>query len=182
LVEFTIFSQHLLPKHEYDFEVKAYINKYLQLNDYNVIHEEFGIIPMTDRSFPINTGKHIIYIGTAGGQTKASTGYTFRRIQEHSQALVYALIQTQKPYLNRQSYNRFKLYDRMLLNIMLKKRYATKDIFTLLFQKNKPGTILKFLDEQTTFSEDLKIMSTTPYAPFLAALTDIVLHKKQVLS
>jgi lycopene beta-cyclase len=108
LIEFTIFSEHLLPKNQYDIEVKAYINKYLGLKEYKVMHEEFGVIPMTDHAFPVNTGKHIIHIGTAGGQTKASTGYTFRRIQQHSQALVQTLTQTGKPYLEKPSYDRFK--------------------------------------------------------------------------
>jgi lycopene beta-cyclase len=69
----------------------------------------------------------------------------------------------------------------MLLNIMAKNRYSVKDIFTLLFKKNKASTILRFLDEQTTFAEELKIMSTTPYAPFLAALSDLIQHNKRAV-
>jgi lycopene beta-cyclase len=70
----------------------------------------------------------------------------------------------------------------MLLNIMAKNRYSGKDIFTKLFQRNAAGIILKFLDEDTRFSEELKIMSTTPYKPFILALGDILLHKKPFFS
>lgn len=178
LIEFTVFSADLLPAPYYEVEIREYVKKYLQLPAYTVVHEEFGVIPMTDHPFPANTGKHILHIGTAGGQTKASTGYTFLHIQQQTQAIAEALARTGKPYTTNSSAGRYSLYDSMLLNIMAKHRYPVKDIFTLLFRKNKASTILKFLDEQTTFAEDLKIMSTTPYLPFLASLSDVLWHNK----
>jgi lycopene beta-cyclase len=48
-----------------------------------------------------------------------------------------------------------------------------KDIFTLLFRKNPPGRILKFLDEDTSFAEDLQIMASVPSFPFLQALAGV---------
>ena len=57
------------------------------------MEEEFGIIPMTNADFPFfKNGMY--YIGTAGGQTKASTGYTFRFIQKQADAIVEQLILT----------------------------------------------------------------------------------------
>jgi lycopene beta-cyclase len=181
LIEFTVFSESLLPADSYDIQIEAYIKDYLHLPDYSVIHEEFGVIPMTDHQFPVSTGKHIIHIGTAGGQTKASTGYTFLRIQQQTQAIVQALIASGNPYVPSSSPGRYKVYDSMLLNIMAKSRYATKDIFTQLFRKNKASIILRFLDEETTFTEELKIMSTTPYLPFLTALSDVFWHNKRTV-
>ncbi len=174
LVEFTVFSGELLPDDYYDEEVGRYLRDFLKLDAYQALHKEFGVIPMTDHPFPRQQGKHIIYLGTAGGQTKASTGYTFRRIQQHSQALTKALLETGKPYVTAPGKPQFALYDSMLLNVMARNRYPIKDIFTLLFQKNPPARILKFLDEDTSFAEDLKIMYSTPYAPFLAALWDVL--------
>jgi lycopene beta-cyclase len=181
LIEFTVFSSNLLPKSLYDQELSSYIKNFLKLTTYSVRHQEFGVIPMNDHPFRTYTGGHIINIGTVGGQTKASTGYTFLRIQQHIKSLVQTLLATGKPYMAVATNSRFKLYDSMLLNIMAKHRYSGKDIFTQLFQKNKPGTILKFLDEETHFGEELKIMSTTPYKPFIHALGDILLHKKPLI-
>jgi lycopene beta-cyclase len=181
LIEFTIFSDSLLPANIYTAQIQAYIKEYLHLQAYSVVHEEFGVIPMTDHPFPRTIGKHIIHIGTAGGQTKASTGYTFLRIQQQTQAIVHALVQTGKPYVPSSTPGRYNIYDSMLLNIMAKNRHSVKDIFTVLFKKNKASSILKFLDEQTTFAEDLKIMSTTPYFPFIAALSDVFWHNKRAV-
>ncbi|QHT68301.1 lycopene cyclase [Rhodocytophaga rosea] len=181
LIEFTVFSGNLLPADIYTAQLQAYVKEYLHLPAYRVVHEEFGVIPMTDHQFPRTTGKHIIHIGTAGGQTKASTGYTFLRIQQQTQAIVESLVKTGEPYVSSLAPGRYNIYDSLLLNIMVKNRHSVKDIFTVLFKKNKPGTILKFLDERTTFAEDLKIMSTTPYLPFLKALSDVCWHNKRAV-
>jgi lycopene beta-cyclase len=182
LVEYTVFSGSLLTIPEYDQQLTDYIRKFLRLDTYTIRHQEFGVIPMNDHPFCTYTGKHIVHIGTAGGQTKASTGYTFLRIQQQVKSIVQTLLASGKPYMHISTSNRFKLYDSMLLNIMAKNRYSGKDIFTKLFQKNPAGTILKFLDEDTQFNEELKIMSTTPYKPFILALGDILLHKKPIFS
>lgn len=182
LIEFTVFSSNLLEKSAYDLELKDYIKNFVKLDNYTVRHQEFGIIPMNDHPFPLHTGKHMLNIGTAGGSTKASTGYTFLRIQHHIKSLLKSLLATGKPYIFTPASSRFKLYDSMLLNIMAKNRYSGKDIFTKLFQKNDAGTILKFLDEETHFAEELRIMSTTPYKPFILALGDILLNKKPLFN
>jgi lycopene beta-cyclase len=178
LVDFTVFSGNLLPKSLYDEELTNYIRKFLKPSTYTIRHQEFGVIPMNDHPFEKYSGKHIVNIGTAGGRTKASTGYTFLRTQQHIKEIVQSLLVNGKPYLSASARGRFKLYDSMLLNIMSKNRYSGKDIFTKLFQKNNAASILKFLDEETDFAEELKIMSTTPYKPFIFALGDILLHKK----
>lgn len=137
LIEFTVFSDSLLPADEYDAQTQAYIKEYLHLPVYSVVHEEFGVIPMTDHPFPLTTGKHIIHIGTAGGQTKASTGYTFIRIQQQTQAIVHSLVKSGEPPALSSSPGRYNLYDSMLLNIMAKNRHSVKDIFTELFKKKQ---------------------------------------------
>ncbi len=172
LVEFTIFSGNLLSDGQYEQAVADYLDRYLSIQEYQILHKEFGVIPMTDHPLPLARSKRIVFIGTAGGQTKASTGYTFRRIQQHSQAIVQALITFGTPQVSPHA-ARFDLYDSMLLNLMEKNRYAIREVFTHLFRDNSPGQILKFLDEETSFAEELKIMSTTPSIPFLKALTDV---------
>ena len=51
--------------------------------------------------------------------------------------------------------NKFWLYDLLLLDILSKRNELGASIFGQMFQKNHPTKILKFLDEETTFLEDL---------------------------
>ncbi len=76
IVEYTLFTEKLLEEKEYDAELKKYISEKLQITDYEVIEDEFGIIPMSDEATKEFPSKHIVRIGTSGGYTNPATGYT----------------------------------------------------------------------------------------------------------
>ena len=77
LLEYTLFSHRLLAKEEYEAEIENYIKK-LGITNYQIIEKEQGSIPMTSYPFWKKNSKKVLNIGTAGGWTKASTGYTFK--------------------------------------------------------------------------------------------------------
>ena len=67
---------------DYDNQIKEYIEKHLKIKNYKITYKEIGAIPFFYPSF--KNEKNKINIGTAGGMTRLSTGYTFLNIQEHS--------------------------------------------------------------------------------------------------
>jgi lycopene beta-cyclase len=169
LVEYTLFTRDLLTSHEYDDALTNYIRDFLKLEQYLVEEEEFGVIPMTNYPFPAHQGR-IIHMGTAGGQTKASSGYTFQFIQKHAQKIVDSLAQNGTPYLTKSlAAKRYSFYDSTLLHILDKRKLEGKSVFTDLFKKGDPQTVLKFLDNETTISEDLSIMYRLPKMTFARA-------------
>lgn len=169
LVEYTLFTGELLQPEQYDKGLKQYIKQYIFDGPYKVTEEEFGVIPMTNHRFATHQ-HHIINIGTAGGQTKASSGYTFRFIQKHTAAIVGQLIKTGKllPGQIRKE-KKFHFYDGVLLNILHHKKYPGREIFTDLFKKNKPQQVLRFLDNESSIKDELKIISSLPTLPFFKA-------------
>ena len=67
---------------DYTIQIKNYIEENLKIKDYKINYKEEGAIPLF---YPVNNKeKNKINIGTAGGMTRLSTGYTFLNIQEHS--------------------------------------------------------------------------------------------------
>ncbi|MEI6949485.1 lycopene cyclase family protein [Paraflavisolibacter sp. H34] len=164
LVEYTVFSKNLLPDTAYEAELKAYVEGRLQLRNYSITEKEFGVIPMTNYSFPSSQG-NILHIGTAGGQTKGSSGYTFRFIQKQSAAMVQHLVRTGTPFSPRSS-PRFHFYDSVLLNILDKNSLPGDRIFAQLFRRNPTPRVLKFLDNETSLPEDLRLLCTLPTFPF----------------
>ena len=64
---------------DYDQQIKEYIEKKLNLKNYKITYKEIGAIPLFYPSFKNEKSK--INIGTAGGMTRLSTGYTFLNIQ-----------------------------------------------------------------------------------------------------
>lgn len=176
LVEYTLFTEQLLPQEEYTQALQAYIEKKLGIKNYNITHEEFGIIPMTNYLFPNNEGK-IIYIGIAGGQAKGSSGYAFKFIQKRTTQIVQSLVKSNHPFTKRSlNDKKFHLYDSVLLQVLQQKKMQGADIFTAIFKKNKPQTVLQFLDNNSSFLQDLQIMSSVPTSVFLPAAIKEILH------
>jgi len=167
LVEYTLFSSSLLQPAQYDEGLKAYIGQHLKIDDYKITDTEFGIIPMTNHHFSSYKG-NIINIGTAGGQTKASSGYTFRFIQKNSAVIVQQLINAGNPFIQKKQ-RRFHFYDSVLLNILHTESLPGKKIFTDLFKKNKTQSVLRFLDNESSVADELKIISSLPTWPFFKA-------------
>ena len=168
LVEYTMFSPQLLEQPEYDRNLHDYISNWLGCSAYTVSSEEFGVIPMTNFPFQ-KTDHHIINIGTAGGQTKASSGYTFQFIQKKTAEIVAALARGDDPAKLQTTSPKYNFYDSVLLNVLATGKMPGDKIFTHLFRKNPAGNIFRFLDNETSFMEDLKLMTTLPTMPFLKA-------------
>ncbi len=168
LVEYTLFTEALLDTEQYDAGLKGYIKDYLQLNEYTIVEEEFGIIPMTTRRFPFQW-EGVYNIGTAGGQTKASTGYTFQFIQKQSAAIVELLKNGQPLPVEWPSPGRFHFYDTVLLRLLEKKMPSGADIFSRLFERNKAAEIFRFLDNDTSLWQEIRIMSTLQIGAFFRA-------------
>jgi len=163
LVEFTVFSKDIWSKEAYEKELEKYINSHIH-SSYEVIEEEVGAIPMTD--FPLTRsekGSKIIKIGSAGGASKGSTGYTFSRIQEDAALMANRLANNNLPLIaNHFSKNRFRWYDSSLLGMLAKPNNSGDKFFFDLFAKNKTEDIFSFLNEKTSSRTELKIMSSTP--------------------
>ena len=170
LIEYTLFSSHLLPSEEYDAGLKTYIEDVLGIRQYTINHVEAGIIPMTDHPFPRRLGQRVMSIGTKGGRVKPSTGYAFLRIQRDSAAIVQSLIEHDQPFAVPPRRRRFGLHDSILLNIMTHHPDDLKPIFTLMFRHNPIQRIFRFLDETATTSEEVRFIASLPPWRFLQAL------------
>ena len=66
--------------------------------------------------------------------------------------------------------NRFWFYDLIFLDVLYYKNHLGKQLFTDMFNKNNPKTIFKFLDNKSSFIEELKIMLSFPKTIFLSAV------------
>jgi len=168
LIEFTMFSEQLLNQGDYDNSLREYIRTHLPCNEYSITAQEWGTIPMTNHRFSTGENK-IIHMGTVGGQTKASTGYTFRFIQKNAAAIVESLSAGSKQLNKSMSSAKYHFYDSVLLNVLATGKVAGDKIFTQLFRKNPPRRIFQFLDNESTLLQDIKLISTLPVIPFLRA-------------
>ena len=168
LLEYTLFSADLLPKEEYETEIKKYIEK-LGITEYEIVEKEQGNIPMKSYPFWKHNTKNIINIGSVGGWTKASTGYTFKNTIKKSKQLV-GFLSSESDFRKFHRKDKFWFYDLLFLDVLYRRNDLGSSVFSSLFKKGNPTLIFKFLDEETSYPENLQVMLKCPKVPFIKAL------------
>lgn len=173
LLEYTLFSHSHLETKEYESEIELYIQK-LGITHYKIVEKERGSIPMTCFPFWKKNTKRLLNIGSAGGWTKASTGYTFKNADKKSTEII-EFLETKNDFRKFHKINKFWFYDLLLLDILNKTNELGSIIFSALFTKPNPQLNFKFLDEETTFAEDLKVIWKCPKGIFIRAFFRVFL-------
>ena len=168
LFEYTLFSEDVLAYDIYKKEIEKYLES-KNITEYEIIEKEQGSIPMTCYKFWKQNSKNIIHIGTAGGWSKASTGFTFKNTTKKTAELVKYLTQD-KSLKEFHKINKFWFYDLLLLDILYEKNHLGSAIFSQLFKRTPTQKILKFLDEETRLYEDLQVMLKMPPKNFIMAI------------
>ena len=165
LFEYTLFSKDLLERSEYEDAIKDYL-KEKKVTDYEILEKENGAIPMTSFKFEELNSNSILNIGTAGGWTKASTGYTFYNTSKKTKDLVSFL--KKEDYLPKfTKRTKYWFYDLLLLDVLSKNNEKGSSLFGSIFKKVDVKTILKFLGEESSLREDLKIITSVSSKPFI---------------
>ena len=168
LLEYTLFSEDLLENQEYETAIKDYLSQ-KNAGEFSIEDKEQGAIPMTAYPFWKSNTPNIMHIGTAGGWTKASTGFTFQKTMRKTNEVV-AFLKQDKALNTLIQKNRFWFYDLLFLDVLSKHNEKGHLLFSLMFKENKTDRIFKFLDEQTSFLEEIKIMMSFPAGLFVKAL------------
>ena len=165
MIETTWLSKDDKSLKDYDSQMKKYINK-LGLKDYKINFKEEGAIPLFH---PLNEkDKNGINIGTAGGMTRLSTGYTFLNIQEHSKYIRMNIenIQGAKKY---DIGKKYQFLDKVFLRVLEKYPEKMPSIFYNMFNSSS-DTIIKFLSNKSNLLQDISIILKMPKWIFIKSL------------
>ena len=174
LFEYTLFSKEVLTKDEYEDELLKYLAT-KSITEYTITEIEQGVIPMTSYKFWKQNSKNILHIGTIGGWTKASTGYTFKNTSKKTIQLI-AFLKEENDFTHFRKKTRFWWYDLLLIDVLSSYNHLGSKLFSTLFKRNSLKNVFRFLDEETIFIEDLRIMLSMPPLRFIKALFRRVLN------
>ncbi|MEV4846708.1 lycopene cyclase family protein [Micromonospora matsumotoense] len=171
LVEYTEFSPAVLSDAGYDAGLRGYAALLgLDLAALTVREVEDGVIPMTDAPFDRRPSPRVVRLGTAGGATRPSTGFTFSAM--HRQAgQVAAAVAAGRPPVPRPAYpGRHRWMDAVALRAWNSGAVGGPEFFDRLFDRNPASRVLRFLDGATSPAEDLALMRSSPLLPMTSAV------------
>ena len=174
LVEYTLFSKEIIADNEYEKEIKSYLKKN-NIQGYTIKEKEKGMIPMTCYPFFENNTDTYFTIGTAGGWSKPSTGYTIKNSIKKIDVIVESLKQN-KPLSKIRFKNRFWYYDLLFLDVLIASKGKGSQVFSDLFKNNDPIKIFKFLDENSSVVEELSIFLSVDIKTFVKSLFKRILN------
>ena len=148
---------------DYEKQLKDYIENHLNIKKYKISFTETGAIPLFDLRNEQKINQ--INIGTAGGMTRLSTGYTFLNIQEHSKYITKNIenIKNHKKFTITKKY---KYLDNIFLKVLKKNPEKMSKIFFKMFLSS-PSTVINFLSNKSNFFEDIAIISKMPKWTFI---------------
>ncbi|MBI4942630.1 MAG: lycopene cyclase [Actinobacteria bacterium] len=172
LVEYTEFSRTRLTGEQYDTALRGYLEARFgaAAAAAAVVEEvEDGAIPMSDAVLDARPAPGRFRVGTAGGATRPSTGYTFAAMQRQAHAIAEALLDGRPPAPPAAYSHRHLWMDAVLLRALDTGRTGGAALLATLFARNRPADVLRFLDSGTTLVEDLTLMRTTPVLAMSAA-------------
>ncbi|MEV1108205.1 lycopene cyclase family protein [Micromonospora sp. NPDC049751] len=170
LVEYTEFSPDLLTDAGYDTALAGYRDLLgLDPDGLRVREVENGVIPMTDAPFPARPSPRVVRLGTAGGATRPSTGFTFSAMYRQADQVARALAAGRPPVPAPAYPARHRWMDAVALRALDSGGVGGPDFFDRLFDRNPAERVLRFLDGVTTPAEEIAIMNSTRLLPMIAA-------------
>ncbi|WP_298899772.1 lycopene cyclase family protein [uncultured Psychroserpens sp.] len=159
LVEFTYFTENVVAETTYDHYIKNYIKEYLNIDHYNILETEMGQIPMTNFAFETYNTSKVTKIGTGGGWVKGSTGYSFKHTEKKVAQIISNLKDNKLPSKGLFK-KKYKFYDKIFLKVLKDENHKGEWLFKQFYSKNSVQTMFRFLDEESTFSEEISIMTS----------------------
>ena len=143
---------------DYADQLKNYIENQLNIKDYKIKYTEQGAIPLF--KLPNVSEKNRMNIGTAGGMTRLSTGYTFLNIQDHSK-FIRRNIENINDVKRYEIKKRYHFLDKIFLKVLSNYPKKMPDVFFKMFNC-PPENVIKFLSNKSNILQDLSIILSVP--------------------
>lgn len=179
LVENTLFSSEILTTETYEASIRTYLEK-LDCGSYHVERKEQGIIPMTDYPFQRMNSRRVVMIGSAGGWTRASTGYTFRNSGILAERVAIYMKTGKMDVTKLLHQGRSRFYDRVMLDLLERRNDLGPKFLFQVYEKNPLDRVLKFLDGTTSFIEEIKIvLHSTPRMELLRSVARVTFKNEK---
>lgn len=157
--------------------LESYLRDVLHVGEVEVIAREAGVSPLTEQPFAVRMAPRVRAIGIPAGRLKASTGYAFTRIVADSRAIVRSLDEHGHPFHVPSERRLFRWLDGVFLELSSRTPRTLPRAFRALFRRNPGDRVLRFLDEQASWWDLVRLVATLPVWPFVRAAVRWLLRR-----
>lgn len=168
LVESTLFSEQTEDSAFYEQAIQTYLKDIYQIDDFKILRQEAGCIPM---NFLSPRDPSLRAIGANGGCVRASSGYAFAFIQKQVQQIARDLEKGQKitkiPVPHRTA---DRWLDRVFLAVLKAHPEAAPDIFLRMAKALSGDELAKFMSGLADLSIYAKLILAMPKQMFIAQI------------
>jgi len=151
---------------DYEEQIDNYLSNHLNLRQCTINFKEKGAIPLF-RQKNIKK-KNVIQIGSAGGMTRLSTGYTFLNIQEQSKYIRENIENIKRAKLFKIN-KKYDFLDKIFLKVLKNNSTEMGNVFYKMFESS-PSSVINFLSNKSNLYEDISIISKMPKWIFIKQL------------
>lgn len=159
--------------------LEAYLERVLSGGDFRIVRREKGQIPLLLHRAPRADGP-ILQLGVTAGAARPSTGYAFRSIVETSRAAAASVVALWRQEIDTSwsslriprvdhANRRPRFFDSVFLTLLETEPDVVPSALLALFRNNPSSRVLRFLDGKSSWWDDLHIVFTLPWPPFLRA-------------
>lgn len=177
LIEYTVFSENVMTQQQLIEPLKKYIAQNIDDGLYEVVRVEHGVLPMGNKLKTQNKDPSYLYAGLFSGAARPSSGYAFQRIQLWAEKCAQSITAKNilyafpaEPWLQ-------SFMDGLFLNVIKKNPSMAASLFEDLFSKCDLNTVVKFMSDQASTHDYLRIIRSLPPSPFIKALPRFLMQK-----
>lgn len=175
LVEYTVFSNKVIPADKLKECLANALQVYLKNVDYQIVRTECGQLPMGNQKIKKSDDASYIYAGLFAGAARPSSGYAFQRIQSWSIECASALIERGSLQAPKKDKPVMAVMDGIFLKVLQSnfldaKSHQSIALFFNLFKECNSNTLARFLSDRATFFDCIAIIVAMPKYVFLKAV------------
>jgi lycopene beta-cyclase len=176
LIEYTVFSEHIISKARLVSRLKKSILKKIDGQSYKTLRTEHGTLPMGNQITSKDKDGSYLHAGLFSGAARPSSGYAFQRIQSWAKKCAESIVINNRLYAFPKEPKLQSFMDKLFLSVIKNNPNIAISIFEDLFRHCNSLVVVKFMSDQASFSDYLHIIRSLPSWPFIQALPSFLIE------
>lgn len=167
LIEATVFGKTVRTQAQLTELLEHCLKRSMGSVPFKVIYREHFVIPMGLPDISRSEDESYVKVGLEHGGARASTGYVFQRIQRWADQAAVRVLRGESISGHQPDAWIIRKMDRLFLWVLRMHPERAAEIFVRLFSMRKPESVIRFMNDEATLIDLLKIVWVLPRGLFM---------------